>query len=100
MNGLVKSATKVKKPERKIGSVCERNAIQFNNKWKSTDLIITVVLRNCFDLFIIIVITFFIFIYLFTYLFIYYLFIYLVLYLFYLFIYLFINREFFYLVVF
>ena len=31
-----------KKLERKIASVCKEKIIQFNNKWKSTDLKITV----------------------------------------------------------
>ena len=42
LNGLIKNVTKVKKLERKIASVCEKKTIQFNNKWKSTDLKITV----------------------------------------------------------
>ena len=42
LNGLIKNVTRVKKLERKIASVCEKNTIQFNNKWKSTDLKITV----------------------------------------------------------
>ena len=42
VNGLIKNTTKVKKPDRKIFSVCEKKIIQFNNKWKSTDLKITV----------------------------------------------------------
>ena len=41
LNSLIKNATKVKKLERKIASVCEKKTIQFN-KWKSTDLKITV----------------------------------------------------------
>ena len=42
LNGLIKNVTKVKKLERKIASVCEKKTIQFNNKWKSADLKITV----------------------------------------------------------
>ena len=42
LNGLIKNVTKVKILERKIASVCEKKTIQFNNKWKSTDLKITV----------------------------------------------------------
>ena len=42
LNDLIKNVIKVKKLERKIASVCEKKAIQFNNKWKSTDLIIIV----------------------------------------------------------
>ena len=42
LNGLIKNVTKVKKLERKIASVCKKKTIQFNNKWKSTDLKITV----------------------------------------------------------
>ena len=42
LNNLIKNAAKVKKLERKIASVCKRKTIQFNNKWKSTDLGITV----------------------------------------------------------
>ena len=42
LNGLIKNVTKVKKLERKIASVCEKKTIQFNNKWKSTDLKIAV----------------------------------------------------------
>ena len=42
LNSLIKNVTKVKKLERKIASVCEKKTIQFNNKWKSTDLKITV----------------------------------------------------------
>ena len=38
----MKNFTKVKKLERKIAFVCEKKTIQFNNKWKSTDLKITV----------------------------------------------------------
>ena len=41
LNSLIKNATKVKKLERKIASVCEKKTIQFDNKWKSTDLKIT-----------------------------------------------------------
>ena len=48
LNDLIKNVVKVKKLERKIASVCEKKAIQFNNKWKSTGLII-IVLRSCFD---------------------------------------------------
>ena len=39
---FVKNVTKVKKIERKIPSVFEKKTIQFNKKWKSTDLKITV----------------------------------------------------------
>ena len=42
LNSLIKNVTKVKKLEGKIASVCEKKTIQFNNKWKSTDLKITV----------------------------------------------------------
>ena len=42
LNGLVKNVAKVMKLERKIASVCKRKTIQFNNKWKSTDLRTTV----------------------------------------------------------
>ena len=42
LNSLIKNVTKVKKLERKIASVCKKNTIQFNNKWKSTDLKVTV----------------------------------------------------------
>ena len=42
LNGLVKNVAKVMKLERKIASVCKRKTIQFNDKWKSTDLKITV----------------------------------------------------------
>ena len=42
LNSLIKSVTKVKKLEIKIAFVCEKKTIQFNNKWKSTDLKITV----------------------------------------------------------
>ena len=42
LNSLIKNVTKVKKLERKIASVCEKKTIQFNNKWRSTDLKITV----------------------------------------------------------
>ena len=42
LNGLIKSVTKVKKLERKIASVCKKKTIQFNNKWKSTNIKITV----------------------------------------------------------
>ena len=42
LNSLLKNVTKIKKLERKIASVCEKKTIQFNNKWKSTDLKITV----------------------------------------------------------
>ena len=42
LNGLIKNVTKVKKLERKIASVCKKKTIQFNNKWKSTDLKIAV----------------------------------------------------------
>ena len=42
LNSLIKNVTKVKKLEGKIASVCEEKTIQFNNKWKSTDLKITV----------------------------------------------------------
>ena len=42
LNNLIKNAAKVKKLERKIASVCKRKTIQFNNKWKSTDLRTTV----------------------------------------------------------
>ena len=42
LNSLIKNITKVKKLEKKIASVCEKKTIQFNNKWKSTDLKITV----------------------------------------------------------
>ena len=41
-NSLIKNVTKVKKLERKIASVCEKKTIQFKNKWKSTELKITV----------------------------------------------------------
>ena len=44
LNGLIKNVTEAKKLERKIASVCEKKAIQFNNKWKSTDLKITVLI--------------------------------------------------------
>ena len=39
---LNKNVTKVQKLERKIPSVCKDKTIQFNNKWKSTDLRIIV----------------------------------------------------------
>ena len=42
LNSLIKNVTKVKKLERKIASVREKKKIQLNNKWKSTDLKITV----------------------------------------------------------
>ena len=42
LNSLIKNVTKVKKLERRIASECEKKTIQFNNKWKSTDLKITV----------------------------------------------------------
>ena len=42
LNSLIKNVTKVKKLERKIAPVCEKKTIQYNNKWKSTDLKITV----------------------------------------------------------
>ena len=42
LNGLIKNFTKVKKLERKIASVCKTKTIQFNKKWKSTDLKTTV----------------------------------------------------------
>ena len=42
LNGLIKKVTKVKKLESKITSVCKKRTIQFNSKWKSTDLKITV----------------------------------------------------------
>ena len=42
MNVLIKNVTKVRKLERKIAPICEKKTIQFNNKWKSTDLKITV----------------------------------------------------------
>ena len=41
LNSLIKHVTKVKKLERKIATVYEKKTIQFNNKWKSTDLKIT-----------------------------------------------------------
>ena len=42
LNGFIKNVTKVEKLEKKIACVCEKETIQFNNKWKSTDLKITV----------------------------------------------------------
>ena len=42
LNSLIKNVTKIRKLERKISSVCEKKTIQFNNKWKSPDLKITV----------------------------------------------------------
>ena len=42
VNRLIKNLTKVEKLERRIASVCEKRTIQFNNKWKSTGLKITV----------------------------------------------------------
>ena len=42
LNSLIKNITKVKKLERKITSVCEKQTIQCNNKWKLIDLKITV----------------------------------------------------------
>ena len=42
VNRLIKNLTKVEKLERRIASVCEKRTIQFNNKWKSTALKITV----------------------------------------------------------
>ena len=42
MNGLIKNVTKVKRLKMKIAAVCKKKTIQFNNKWKSTDLKITV----------------------------------------------------------
>ena len=41
LNSLIKNVTKVKKLKRKIATVYEKKTIQFNNKWKSTDLKIT-----------------------------------------------------------
>ena len=41
LNRLIRNVTKVKKLERKISSACKKGTIQFNNKWKSTDLKIT-----------------------------------------------------------
>ena len=87
MNGFIENVTKVKKLERKIASymLSQKKTIQFNNKWKSTDLKITVyskdvcteeLLRSFFfiiNIIIIIIIIFFFFgggglIYLFVYL--------------------------------
>ena len=42
LNNLIKNVTKVKKLERKIASICKKKAVQFNNKWKTTDSKITV----------------------------------------------------------
>ena len=42
MNSLITNVTKVKKRERKITSACRKETIQFDNKWKSTDLKTTV----------------------------------------------------------
>ena len=38
----MKNVIKVKTLERKIVSVCKKKTIQFNNKWKSTELKINV----------------------------------------------------------
>ena len=42
LNSLMKNVAKVKNLERKIASVCEKKTIQFNDKWKLTDLKISV----------------------------------------------------------